>query len=303
MEDRFKKTFKISIEDDVETKYGDDYLSHAKEINDIYLRPLKGTDKEEYLLDVLIDIFKSRYSEQEVEDQFIDSISSFDPKLIIKNILNGNLNMENVSSPKLINLFIKTGDVEFLEYYFDKHYKTYPLPISINLAKIINKKPNILKNEKVVEMLKTSLHGLSISDIITFLEHIPVDNIKDIVKPIISRYSLPDQTHVYHKTRVPEELFDKIYDLYKKNIIVLGSFHSAEKIPNYEVAIIKDHHTGLYGYIGNDGKIIIPPKFDEISSVNKNGIITGKVIKKVDSLEPGYYRIDETGKVLEYIGK
>jgi len=311
MEDRFKKTFKISIEDDIDTKYDDNYIDNVGEIINSYLTPLKGTTKEEYFLDVLIDIFNSKYYGQKLENDFIDNLSSFDPNIIVKNILNGNLNVENISLKKLFDFFSRTKNLEFLEYFFDKNrHGSTSLPLTVNMVRTIVKDPKLLKNEKINEMLETSLQSFDIDDFTTFLEYAPFDKIGNIIKPIINTYSLPEQVRIYqrliysHRDKLEfKKLFEKIYDLYNKNIIILGSFHSSQKIPNHQISIIMDMGTDLYGYIDNDGKIIIPPKFNEISSANKNGVITGKVIRKIDSLEPGYYKIDETGKVLEYFDK
>lgn len=131
----------------------------------------------------------------------------------------------------------------------------------------------------------------------------------DIVKIIKNISKIPDRIKKYIlELKIYPISFRKQYSIYlmfdpkdrsiilpylnkinDKSYKIIGSFQGHGK---NELALVKDKKTDKYGYVDQNGEIIVKTIFDAISAFNSYGMAKGKIVNKI-------YRINNIGRIVD----
>lgn len=296
MEEKFKNLLLKDIERRVKSVFNDDYKGHIDEINRYFFK-LYGR-KERILLETLTTYANSLNVDNEL---FLASlIDIFDinviTDLILNNLIRTNDVRENIwrelisessSKPLLFKFLNQTTTNPFIKFriLLNLMVKANPLTFYRDVIEII---------VKIFKYLTEKYEFLYILDVLNLeknLKKLPNFFIEEI-KKYIDSLTFEEQVKLKQIYKnIPKDFFTKIKE---SDYIIIGR-------PDVSGVIMVKNLDYLYGYIDKNEELIIPTVFDEISSVNKRGLIVGKVNIKRGEVDRGIYKMDTTGKIVEIL--
>lgn len=306
MNDKLKDLILGQIRRMVDLEYDGHYFPNLTHINDKLFK--QYGKKSDELVTALLEYVTNTEDYQFFIKSFIRDLM-FNSKMIgnksnffimVNFILEDKLDMAGLTISSVFDLIRITGSKNLLFKSLDyvtmdsvfmrtirlENKKFISDPDVINLEiQLFNKIVKKYKNEK--DFLINFLYNIG-----EVFDLIP-EPLKKEIEKFVNSLSFEDQTTIKHQgINLPNEYLNKLK--ISDDYMIIGTPDSATGL-----TAIKGKNN-LYGYINRDSKIVIPTNFDEISSVNKKGLITGKVRKKIDNLESGYYKMDQFGTVVEF---
>lgn len=315
MDNKIKELILKDIPRRIDTKFQGNYdVYNSNEVNN-YFYSLYGK-KEEELLDALIDYyyeyaFKIRLPLKVFIKNLLDfgNGKGFNPNLVTNYILNDKLNNKLLTTDFIYSLTKKTKNKElFIKFLNDHHVlQDGDYGIFYLLKLIVSGKP-FINDQELIDIFKNKFNSLDdnlkeifIVDISSpsrnkIIEKVPKE-IKDEFKKYIHSLSFVGQAEINRLTygELPEEFYSKIHTL-DSNYKIIGSPQGKNNL-----MIIQKKNEKLYGYINGEGKVIIPPLFDEVSNVTSDGKI--RVLADTDrgDIKAGIYHIDQDGKIIKIV--
>jgi hypothetical protein len=310
MEDKLKSIIQKDIERRVKDQFQGKYVKHMLEVNEILFK-LYGK-KEKILLDALVNYFtkldeskEPQYVEYFIE-YFIDDLieRKINPNLILNYFLNGTFNLDDLTNNTLFQLIKLTKNKDFLLKVIKEKDNEFNFKALLKL--ILGKNPLGLDNDIIeieVSLFKEITNNFDmtkISEILNFIllskrfKNLP-KQLLDEVKNYINSLNFVDQAEINRLTygELPNQFFDKLRNIDYK---IIGSPQGEKKL-----MIIRNPNEKLYGYVNGEGKVIIPPLFDEVGNLQPDGKI--KVFSDVDrgDVKAGIYYINQEGKIIQII--
>lgn len=308
MNDRLKDLIFKDITRRVKLDYGNKYnLGNISEVNGKLFRDYGKKPNE--LVSAIIEFFiGTKFNEDDLKKLILDLINvyiryGFDFNIVSKYILEDKLDIKYfdihlifdvIKATKNKNLIFKIID-NIKNFRIDEVFSN--LLKSLCYYKEMGSDPELIDVE--IKLFRKLVKGGmdDIVDIVYFMgkyyEKLPTP-IKEELKNFIDSLSFEDQTKLsFELNNIPKELFTKINR---------GSDYTIIGRPdvNTGLTLIRSFDN-LYGYINKEQKIIISPLFDEISGINKKGLIRGKINKKRKTAEPGIYEMNIEGKIVNAI--
>lgn len=319
MDNKAKDIIKRTINTFIKNS-GINYLSNIEAVNSHIFRFAKG-NREQIVLEALIEYYFENIRPNENPSYlkaggdeiflhnllYFDNSKGFNPKLIVPYILNGTFDANDLSLSTLFTLYSATKDNELLDKIIETNNN--PKLIVIWFLKEVKQEKSLLKNETYLNVLKTLIEKM---DLYRFGEllgdinrgkgilRLPTPILDIFIEKINSGYSFGEQSFLWNVLKMgaySKELLDLFHELANKDFIPVGS--------NRKLIMIQSKKDGGFGYVNEDGKIIIPPIFDELSGVNRvsyEGItsIVGHIQRDKGDMKAGYYSMSKEGKVLSY---
>jgi hypothetical protein len=298
----------------IDSKFEGNYGYNSKEINN-YFYSLYGK-KEEELLDALIDYYyKYAFKIKLPLEQFIKNLLDFgngigfNPNLVGNLMLNNKINNKLLTTDFIYSLTKKIKNKELFIKFLNDHNALqdddYGLFYLLKL--IVSGKP-FINDQELIDIFKNKFNSLDdnlkeifIIDISSpsrnkIIEKVPKEIKNEFIKYIHS-LSFADQANISHLTygELPREFYSKLHTL-DSDYKIIGSPQGRNKL-----MIIQKKNEKLYGYINGEGKVIIPPLFDEVSYVTSDGKIRALADTDRGDIKAGIYHIDQDGKIIKIV--
>lgn len=316
MDNKLKDFFKKTISNLVKTTYNGEYIGNMEDINTHLIKFAKG-GKEPIVLQALVEYYfesvrpsqNQSYLKAGGDELFLHNLiylggsKGFNPQSILTYVLNDTFDVNDIALGTLFELFLLTKDERLLNKIINSN-NSYPL-IILWLIRGTKKQKTLLKNSAYLDVLKDLINRLDsydFSGLITKIDgggggmsKLPEPILNIFKEKISTQYNFSQQAILWNTTgRIFFLMYDKLRD---KDFQPVGS--------NPKFIMIKNMKSGKLGYADENGKIIIPTIFDELSAVNKvkyDGIVsvTGHLHSDEGDMKAGYYKISKEGKVLSY---
>jgi hypothetical protein len=304
---KLKDVILKDLEKRVKLYYGDNFNFNVVDITNLFFK-LYGKRTEE-LVAAIIEYFFKKYPKYLPTDldflfqKLLNHVeeSSGDLNILVKYFTNNIFTHENINYDNIFRLFLKTANKELFHIMVENFY-----PLRSILRYMLSKAhKRTMSLDFVVEETIRMINNLNYDGIkdlseLFSLNELEWDDFQKLPKPLlsalynrISKLSFSEQSNLKNTYLLPIQLFDKL-DKTEKTYDVVGSPQGDKKLMT-----IKDIKDKTYGYVNGDGKIIIPPKFNDISAVRK-GIIYAYITNDKGEIKAGYYKFDDEGNVLGY---
>lgn len=313
MNDKLKEIIIKDIKRIVDVEYEGYYIPYMSEINAKLFKFFgkKGNELVSAILEFFTknEDFKSGSNEllTELLLYYVQYPNFYDPNIIVDYILEDKLEMKELTLVKIFNLISFSNNINLLSKVTKNITRLFTMSdVFKQTIKLLSSNKKMASNPDAIELcIKlfvniTNKNHRDINYIVDMIYYIgkfylklPVP-IQDKVIQYIDSLSFADQSKIsFEVNNIPKELFTKLNKTDGYTIIGRPDIRTG-------LVLIKSENE-LYGYIDfNSHKIIISPMFDEISSVNKKHQIIGKVLKKRSEMDPGYYKMDSEGRIIEF---
>lgn len=312
MNERLKELILKDIKRIVDVEYDGKYVPNMTEINSKLFKfyGKKGNELVSAILDFFTKNEEIKSSSNDLLTElllfYIQNPYRYDPNIIVDYILEDKLNIRELSLVKIFNVITFSNNVNLLLKVTKNVTRSFTMAdVFKETVRLLSSNKTIGSNSDAIELaiklflnLTNSHRDINyIVDMIYYMGKyygkLP-EPLKNELIRYIDALSFADQSKIsFEVNNIPKELFTKLNKT--DDYIIIGK-------PDIKtgLVLIKSKNE-LYGYIDfNSHKIIISPMFDEISSVNKKHQIVGKVLKKRSEMNPGYYKMDSEGRIIEF---
>lgn len=308
MNERLKELILKDIKRIVDVEYDGKYVPNMTEINSKLFKfyGKKGNELVSAILDFFTKNEEIKSSSNDLLTEllvfYIQNPYRYDPNIIVDYILEDKLNIRELSLVKIFNVITFSNNVNLLLKVTKNVTRSFTMAdVFKETVRLLSSNKTIGSNSDAIELaiklflnLTNSHRDINyIVDMIYYMGKyygkLP-EPLKNELIRYIDALSFADQSKIsFEVNNIPKELFTKLNKT--DDYSVIG------KPGATGLSLIKTKDN-LYGYIDTRSNVVIQPEFDEISSVNNKGIITGKINKKRGNKSPGYYKMDTNGNVV-----